>query len=500
MKPLLMHVDHDFDMAQELPSHAGTLAQDLELNTLFQAMANGDHFLFQIAEKALFTGFGNDLATILYRQQVLKDCLENPDLARELYSIAVETVEGKKKRYISVLRNYPSGTLYDAIHALEFLVEMLRKLTDFGSANASRFQSRGFVAFFAMLCEEFTEAYFAGIERHLSVLRFRWGVPISAALGNGNEGIDYVLHEPLGKQPNWLQRIFGKRSPGYTFRLADRDEAGARILSEMRDRGINLVANALAQSTDHVLSFFAILRAELGFYIACLNLHERLASRGAAISFPQPLPPNQRKHNFGELRDPCLMLAIDRPVVANTLNADGKNLVVITGANQGGKSSFLRSVGLAQLMMQCGSFVAAKSFAANMVSSLHTHYKREEDSTMRRGKLDEELSRASEIVEGIAPNAMVLFNESFSSTNEREGSEIAMQIVGALADSGMKIFIVTHLYEFAHKMFENGRHDSAFLRAERQSNGARTFRLVEDQPLNTSYGSDMYTQVFGASR
>jgi len=59
------------------------------------------------------------------------------------------------------------------------------------------------------------------------------------------------------------------------------------------------------------------------------------------------------------LYDPALALVAGGGVVANDLAAAGKELVVITGANQGGKSTFLRSIGLAQLLMQAGMFVPA---------------------------------------------------------------------------------------------------------------------------------------------
>ena len=116
-------------------------------------------------------------------------------------------------------------------------------------------------------------------------------------------------------------------------------------------------------------------------------------------------------------------------VIGNDVTGDQKALVMITGANRGGKSTFLRSIGLAQLMMQCGMFVPAESFRANVCHGVFTHFKREEDSSMGSGKLDEELRRMSGIVDQISPYSMALFNESFASTNEREGSEIARQIV-----------------------------------------------------------------------
>ncbi len=111
---------------------------------------------------------------------------------------------------------------------------------------------------------------------------------------------------------------------------------------------------------------------------------------------------------------------------------------------------------------------------------------------MKKGKLDEELARLSEIVHRLVPNAMLLLNESFAATNEREGSEIAKQVVHALLEKGIKIFYVPHLYAFAHSFFERKTQDTLFLRAERRADRTRTFRLAEGEPEETSYGEDLY--------
>jgi DNA mismatch repair ATPase MutS len=91
---------------------------------------------------------------------------------------------------------------------------------------------------------------------------------------------------------------------------------------------------------------------------------------------------------------------------------------------------------------------------------------------------------------------MVLFNESFAATNEREGSEIARQIVSALLEKRLKVFFVTHLYEFAHGFVDKNMENAFFLRAERQPDGGRTFKLVEGEPLQTSYGEDLYQAIW----
>ena len=215
------------------------------------------------------------------------------------------------------------------------------------------------------------------------------------------------------------------------------------------------------------------------------------------MCFPVPAPAGERKLSFSDLHDVSLALSMGRRIVGNDVNADHRDLIIITGANTGGKSTFLRSVGLAHLMMQAGMFVSAKSFSSEVCDGIFTHYKREEDVTMESGKWDEELGRMSEIVDNIKTNSLLLFNESFSSTNEREGSEIARQIAAALMEKGVKILFVTHLYEFAHRFHDSSMENVMFLRAERRPDGTRTFRLVEGEPLQTSYGKDVYDALFG---
>ena len=494
MKAFLMYKDQDFDRERKLPPNAQALTQDLELNTLFNAMALGDKFVFEVATKAVLSSL-SDLDTIRYRQHILQDCLKNASIVRDIYTIAVESIESEKKHYFGFFRS-PNSILYRSLEVLQMFVGMLKKLKQIADEHADTFESEGFTAFFAMLNKELGDDYFASVQHHLRELKFRNGVLMSAELGKGNQGTNYILRKPPDQKQGWIERIFAEKPPIYSFAIADRDESGAQALSGLKDRGINLVANALAQSTDHILSFFTMLRTELAFYVGCLNVHGQLAQRGEPMSFPLPAASGERRHSFKGLYDVCLALTMGQKVVGNDVNADSKDLVIITGANQGGKSTFLRSIGLAQLMMQCGMFVPAESFCANVCESLFTHYKRKEDASMKSGKLDEELSRMSDIVDKITSHSMVLFNESFAATNEREGSEIARQIICAILEKRIKVFFVTHLYEFAHGFYDKKMENAMFLRAERRSDGKRTFKVIEGEPLQTSYGEDLYHRIF----
>lgn len=499
MNVFLMHRAKDFDSKQELPHHETDLIQDLALNTLFEAMACGDKFLHEVSKQTILSSL-NSPEDIRYRQEILKDCLENPDIIRQIYHIPIQSIENKRRSWMGIYSRYPSGILSSAIQLLEMFVELLRVLKQIADEHAEKFVSEGFQRFFAMIKRELDEDYFTCVENHLKNLKFRNGVLISANLGTGNEGENYVLRNPKQMNRLWVKRVFARKSPTYSFTIHPRDDSGARAIEEMKGRGISLVCKAAARSADHLDNFFNVLRLELAFYIGCLNLAEQLAQLDEPITFPQPSSSGELRHSFSGMYDVCLALTMEKTVVGNEVNADGKDLVMITGTNQGGKSTFLRSIGLAQLMMQCGMYVAAESFSANICSNLFTHYRREEDETMKSGKFDEELGRMSTIIDRITPDSLILFNESFAATNEREGSEIARQIISALLEQHIKVFFVTHQYELAGGFYEKAIPNALFLRAERLPDGTRTFKLLEAEPLPTSFGKDLYYKVFGDSK
>ncbi|MHB9145125.1 MAG: MutS-related protein [Symbiobacteriia bacterium] len=498
MKALLMHSDRDFDFGREPPWNAAALVQDLELNTLWSAMGGDDRFLFEVAQQAVLSSL-DDSNALQYRQDVLKDCLQHPVIVRQMYGTAVEAIESEKKAYFGLfMRKSPNSIVQRSTEVLQSFVALLKRLRGIADEHAPGFESEGFSRFFMMLREELDDEYLARVQAHLHDLEFRGGVLVSARLGPGNKGADFVIRRPNHERRSLIERLLTKQPPTFTFRLSERDEAGSRALAELKDKGLNLVGHALAQSVDHILSFFTMLRTELAFYVGCLNLQETLSQLGAPVCFPEPAVATERSHVFTGLYDACLALTLGSRAVGNDLSADDKELAVITGANRGGKSTFLRSIGLSQLMMQCGMFVPAESFRANVCSGVFTHFKREEDTTMTSGKLDEEFQRLSEIADHVRSNGMMLFNESFAATNEREGSEIAEQIVQALVEKRIKVFFVTHFYELAHALYEKDRGNAVFLRAERTPDGGRTFRILEGEPLPTSYGKDLYNRIFGS--
>ncbi|ACI52386.1 DNA mismatch repair protein MutS domain protein [Gluconacetobacter diazotrophicus PA1 5] len=496
MKAHLLFRDRDLDPKAPLPPQADALIDDLRLNVIFDAMAAGDELIARVSPRVMLNTLA-DPEDIRYRQEITSESLDREDLVRELYSLASDAIEAERKSYIHAGFRSPGSIVFESVSVLKLLLGTLTRLRAISDAERGRSTSRGLRTLFETLSRELDDPFFERIRGYISDLS-RPRMLFTARLGVGNKATDHVLRKPLPPEGNWLARAFAGKPEGYSFRLNERDESGARALSDIRDRALNRVADALGQGKDHVLAFLNALRNELAFYVGAINLHARLVE----LALPTCLPDFQSSedHDFAAtgLYDVALALTSDRQVVGNDIDATGPHrTVIITGANQGGKTTFLRSVGLSFVMGQCGLFAGAGSPRTGAAGNVFTHFKREEDRALESGKFDEELHRMSVLVDQLRPHSVMLLNESFASTNDREGSDISYEIVSSLQDVGVRVFFVTHQYSFAHRFFANHRADTLFLRPERLENGTRTFRLRPGEPETTSYGQDLYARIFG---
>lgn len=491
-----MFSDRDFVAARDDHPTDADLIADLDLATLWRAMAGDDEVIFTSVRTAMLRGL-TDPDEIQFRQAVLNDCIANSQVVRELYALAVQAVADQHEVLRSIFSSKGEAWLRRSVRVLELFAGALERLRSLATNDADGFQSDGFMRFFATIREQLSDEYLSEVAEYLKALQFHDGVFATAGLGRLGQGVDYVLRTspPHHKILRFLSPSLP--DPSFSWTVPPRDYGGGQEMEALRNRVLTSVAEAVGRSTDHITAFFIALRRELGFYIGCLNLHDRLSEKGEPIATPDPEPLGMAiRHGCG-IYDPCLSLRLDGRAQGNDLAADDKSVIMITGANQGGKSTFLRSLGLAQLMMQAGMFVAAEQYRATTVGRVLTHYKREEDASMRSGKFDEELTRMRVLIDIIDGDDLLLCNESFAATNEREGSEIAGDLIRALTDSGNTVVFVTHLYDLAASYVEFHSDITLFLRAARGEDGNRPFEVREGKPLPTSYGADLYRKTFG---
>ncbi len=496
MKARLLFATEDPQETPGLPAHAAELRRDLDLDTVVEAMAGGDDLVGEVCLQRLVAD-PISIEDIRYRQAILADFLAHPDQLRALYEMASDAAEVKRRIRVGLFnRDHPTWILRSAVSLLTELTVSLKSMREFSRTSRPLFASAGLHRLLDTIDSDLDDDYLVVLEDHLQRLKFPSGVHLTARLGAGALGTDYVLRRPVAVR-GWLLAQWERltRRNTYVYRLAPQDEGGAQVLTWLKEQGVNLVADAAAQSADHIIDFFSHLRRELAFYVGAVNLKQRLRATQETC-MPAPQPPASWTLSVSGLVDVGLAVRSSAPPVPNGLEASGTSLVMISGANQGGKSTFMRGMGLAQLMMQAGCFVTAATFSSSMCSGVFTHFRREEDASLTHGKLDEELDRMSSLIDLITPRAMLLCNESFACTNEREGSQIALEIVDTLNEHQTRVLYVTHMYALTHALAEHRGESAVFLRAERLEDGRRTFHLRPGAPQTTSHGRDLYDQVF----
>lgn len=498
MKVHLMSPVRDFDaerLPDPLPPQTADLVQDLELDVLFDAMGNGDAFIRKVVRAAILNP-PSDPADARHRLEVLSYLAERPEVAHALYEIAGRALTRPRSLWL-VSNGRPEASLRRSTVLLGQMCDALDELRRLVENVFGGLGSAGLRNLAETVRTQLPEEYMAELRAVLEVLGRRNGVLMNAGLGDDGT-VAGMVPRVIGQVGRFgrLLHHAGIAGKTYTWTLPDRDEAGAQAVQALCDRSLWRTAQAAEHATSHVQGFFTALRQESAFFLDCLTLRERLAELRSAVCLPL-LARDPDVFEARGLHDPGLALRTGAPIVENDLGTRRSRLTVVTGANHGGKTTILRAAGIAQMLADAGCFAPAEKLAVSPATRVCTHWPRQEEAGMRHGKLDEELDRMSRIVDGLSAGALLLSNESFSSTDEAEGSQIGAEVFGALADSGVRVMAVTHMYDLAETLRRKAP-DAVFLRAERGRDGERPYRIVPGEPLPTAYASDFYRREFGA--
>ena len=460
---------------------------------------------------------------VKYRQDVLDDCIRKEEFTGKLYQLATKTLEAwealGRRRNSTGIRDTKAELITD-LQVLRLLVSGVTEVRKLLLSHAEGFRSEGLRSLCRRVEEEFSEEALLRVEKVLGDVSFYTDVAVrevkrnvfhsyypkivlDCGLTDGLKLSDFriesmeTLEKPYSKPYGIKAKLQGQMNSLAPNVIAlYKDQALQEDAAELEFQTVSYVYECCSNLADSLGHFFDQLRFQMGFYLGAINVKYQLQRCRLEYCFPEVGA--QDSLSFGELKEMVMSMEQKGKTVGNDGKLDGKGLVIITGANQGGKSTFLRSIGIAQVMMQCGLMVAAKHYKSGLYPNFFTHFTRREDSAMNSGRLDEELRRMHQIVSNVGERSLLLLNESFATTTEKEGSAIAYDIVRALKEQGVRILTVTHLLSFAQRVYEEANADTAFLSAEHLSDGTRTFKMIPHAPEQTSFGLELYDEVLGS--
>ena len=256
------------------------------------------------------------------------------------------------------------------------------------------------------------------------------------------------------------------------------------VANELKNSMILNLCSNISNINSAIKDFFAKLLSEVDFYEAALDLRKYMEEKNLPFCMPEFVS-MENGISAKNLYDLGLASDIDDSVTANNVNMEKGKILIVTGHNRGGKTTFLKSLGIAQIMAQAGLFVPAEEYSCPVYQGILTHFPSGEDETLGEGKLAEELKRLKNDFHMLRGGGLALFNESFSTTTTKEGAEIGIDVLRAVRESGSHAVFVTHLMELAEKRELIG--NTLSLTTESRD----SHKIIEGEPVNDIYAYEM---------
>ncbi len=218
---------------------------------------------------------------------------------------------------------------------------------------------------------------------------------------------------------------------------------------------------------------------EIQFYFHWLDFLEPLKQAGLPFCYPVI---HEKLDDLKALDCFDLALALDKPdkIVTNsfTLTAP-EQILIVSGPNQGGKTTFARSFGQIHFLTSLGVMVPGREADVFLCDQVLTHFEREEDLANLSGKLQDDLVRLHAILEAATDRSVVIINEIFASTTLKDALQLGAHMLDALVEKGAPALVVTFLEELVDYGPQTVSMVTTVTNDEKHR---RTFRLVRKAP------------------
>lgn len=209
---------------------------------------------------------------------------------------------------------------------------------------------------------------------------------------------------------------------------------------------ISEFSNQYAQyAEEKLLGFYQ----EIGFYLAFYAFEEGMKAKGFAFAGPQTEP--EREMTASGLYDlalACVNCEQNREVVSNDMVFhEGEKFFVVTGPNQGGKTTFARSLGQLVYFTKMGLDVPARAANMHYFTDILSHFSVEESIETGRGKLMDELERLKPMMADKAENTFIIINELFTTAANYDACIMGKRVLDHFLKQACRGIYVTHLKE-----------------------------------------------------
>ncbi len=430
--------------------------RDLNLDQIVDAVAAHQD------ERELIAGLlyqqVRDVPVLEYRHEVFRD-LEDPDLLEAAHQFAGQM--GKVRSHLHQLRKMDSRQQQQGwfLDAAAIYCDAVRSLA--GAMAARPVESRALLAFRDYLGGYLASAEFARLAADIASRKAELGrityqvrikgprVEVSKYDGDPDYSAEITsTFERFRQGAVRDYRVQYRTWPGM-------NHVGAQVL-ELVARLFPGEFAALAEFCrvheafeDQVITQF---HRELQFYLAYLDYIAPLRAAGLSFCYPE-LSTDSKEIFARDTFDVALaarLVPAGKPVVTNEFHLDDpERIIVVSGPNQGGKTTFARTFGQLHHLASAGCPVPGSAARLFVFDQLLTHFEREEDITDLVGKLEDDLLRIQGALLAATKNSIVIMNEIFTSTTLSDARFLGEKVMAKVIELDLVCVYVTFVDELA---------------------------------------------------
>lgn len=488
-----------------------SVIEDLNLQDVFSHLIEINE-----GDEAIVYQLCQDIETIEYRQSIMKDFIAQPKLLTEL---AEHLKTFKRFRFKFEKEVEKSSKIYYLIELLivvEASVECLEAL--FETLKYYRLESKGLLDLRNSVEEMMVTDTYKQMKVDMKAIRYIFkginSVEVSVNMNTGMRPYEAqvtMVNEHKYRYPKAFrqvsdaldrtERFLGRRTKHYVP-VFPVDRVNLDLLEE--------IEYALKEHRSAIQKFlttynkvdalpFINLHEEVTFYEAGMNLYNRAKSLGLTLNFPEI----SKESCFSILGAYNLNLGItlgELGVLDSLVNnefdlSDEKHVVLLTGSNRGGKTTFTQLVGQIQVLAQLGFMVPAQEAKISLVDIIMTHFPLIEQASVDHGRFGKACLDFRNGFKKLSSKSLLLMNESFSGTSHLESVEVASEVIRALSHKGIRTFYNTHL----HALYEEVEAvDGVISYSVGEINTSNMFKVYASKPRGYSQAIEI-AKSFGVT-
>jgi DNA mismatch repair protein MutS len=254
-----------------------------------------------------------------------------------------------------------------------------------------------------------------------------------------------------------------------------------------RSRERTLYAALVTRVAEDLKSLRTLARA-----LGELDVLATLAERARALDFVRPRFDGTPGIRIEAGRHPVVEAALDAPFIPNDLVLDeAARMLILTGPNMGGKSTYMRQAALIALLAHIGSFVPAKRAAIGPMDRIATRIGAADDLARGRSTFMVEMVETARILNTATSESLVIMDEIGRGTGTYDGISLARAVAEALAARGALTLFATHYFELTDLPDHLGGVANAHVEAREHAGGLAFLYSVREGPARQSYGLEV---------